>query len=115
MRDVRIQRVGEQIKKELSQIFQQELKDPRIGFVTVTGVEVTGDLQLATVYLSILGEGEERNRTLDGLEKAKGYIRTEVGRRIRLKHTPEIQFKEDKSLQYSDRIEQLLKEVKRDE
>lgn len=112
---VRPNRVGEQIKKELSHILQQEMKDPRIGFVTVTGVEVTGDLQQATVYVSVLGNEADRENTLAGLEKAKGFIRTEIGRRIRLRHTPELSFKVDETIQYGSRIEKLLKEVNRDE
>lgn len=112
---VRPNRVGEQIKKELGQILQQELKDPRIGFVTVTGVEVTGDLQQATVYISVMGSNDDREGTLEGLEKAKGFIRTEIGRRIRLRHTPELMFKVDESIHYGNRIEKLLKEVNPDE
>lgn len=112
---VRSNRVGEQIKKELGDILQRELKDPRIGFVTVTGVEVTGDLQQATIYISVMGSDEEREGSLRGLEKAKGFIRSEIGKRIRLRHTPELLFKQDESIQYGNRIEKLLKEVKRSE
>lgn len=112
MRQVRKNRVQEAIKKELGQIFQQELKDPRIGFVTVTGVEMSGDLQLATVYLTVWGGDEEKEETLQALEKAKGFIRSEIGRRIQLRHTPELVFKFDKSIEHGNRIEQLLREIK---
>lgn len=115
MRNVRPHRVGEQMKKELSDIFQREIKDPRIGFITITGVDVTGDLQQATVYISVIGDDEQVNETLLGLEKAKGFIRTEVGKRIRLRHTPELFFKFDESIAYGDRIEKLLKEVNPDD
>ena len=72
-------RVGEQIKKELSVLIQSELKDPRIGFVTVTGVDVTNDLSQAKVYLSVFGDEEQKNESLKGLEKATGFLRTEIG------------------------------------
>lgn len=112
---VRANRVGEQIKKELSVILQRELKDPRIGFVTVTGVEVTGDLQQAIIYISVMGNEEELAETLKGLAKATGFIRSEIGKRIRLRHTPELVFKLDESIEYGNRIEKLLKEVRNDE
>lgn len=111
MGNIRSGRVGEQLKKELSQILQSELKDPRIGFITVTGVEVTGDLQQAKVYISVLGSDEQKEDTLRGLARATGFIRTEVGRRIRLRHTPEILFKFDESIEYGSHIEKLLADI----
>ncbi|MFD1177237.1 30S ribosome-binding factor RbfA [Paenibacillus puldeungensis] len=104
-------RVSEQIKKELSVLIQSELKDPRIGFVTVTGVEVTPDLSQAKVYLSVFGDDEKKNESLKGLEKANGFLRTELGKRIRLRHTPELIFKIDESIAYGSRIEKLLGEI----
>lgn len=104
-------RVGEEIKKELSVLIQRELKDPRIGFVTVTGVEVTNDLSQAKVYLSVFGDEEKKRDTLKGLEKATGFLRTEIGKRIRLRHTPELIFKIDESIAYGSRIEKLLDEI----
>ena len=111
MAKIRAGRVGEQIKKEMSQILQMELKDPRIGFVTVTGVDVTNDLSQAKVYLSVLGSEEQKAETLEVLARAKGFIRSEIGRRIRLRHVPEIVFKFDESIEYGSRIEALLKEL----
>jgi ribosome-binding factor A len=111
MARIRVSRVGEQIKKELSQIIQQEIKDPRIGFVTVTAVEMSGDLQIAKVFVSVLGKAEEKHQTLAGLEKAKGYMRTEIGRRVKLKHIPELHFVIDESLEHSEHITKLLNEV----
>jgi len=108
---IRVSRVGEQIKKELSQIIQQEIKDPRIGFVTVTAVEMSGDLQLAKVFVSILGSQIEKDETLTALEKAKGFFRSEVGRRIQLRHVPDIHFTIDQSLDHSDKIARLLHDV----
>ncbi|BCB03398.1 30S ribosome-binding factor RbfA [Bacillus sp. KH172YL63] len=107
----RANRVGEQMKKELSDIIGRKIKDPRIGFVTVTDVQVTGDLQQAKVYITVLGGEDQRENTLKGLGKAKGFIRSEVGQRIRLRKTPEIIFEFDESIDYGNHIESLLKKV----
>ncbi|WP_044893728.1 30S ribosome-binding factor RbfA [Bacillus alveayuensis] len=112
---LRAARVGEQMKKELSDIIGRKLKDPRIGFVTVTDVRVTGDLQQATVYISVLGDEEQRQNTLKGLAKAKGFIRSEIGQRIRLRKTPEIYFEIDESIEYGNRIETLIKQISDEE
>lgn len=111
----RVNRVGEQMKKELGDIISRKIKDPRIGFVTVTDVQVTGDLQQAKVYISVLGDEEQRENTLKGLAKAKGFIRTEIGNRIRLRKTPELIFEFDESMAYGNRINSLIHELKRDE
>jgi ribosome-binding factor A len=111
MARIRVSRVGEQVKKELSQIIQQEIKDPRIGFVTITAVEMSGDLQIAKVYVSVMGKQEEKRETLAGLEKAKGYIRSEIGRRIKLRHVPELVFVMDESLEHSEHITRLLNDI----
>ncbi|MBD1373474.1 30S ribosome-binding factor RbfA [Hazenella sp. IB182357] len=111
MASIRVSRVGEQIKKELSQLLQRELKDPRIGFVTVTAVEMTGDLQTAKVFISVLGNPEQKQASLEGLEKAKGFIRSEVGRRIQLRHIPEFVFVRDETLEHSEHISKLLRNV----
>ncbi len=115
MNKTRTSRVSEEIKKELSILLQREMKDPRIGFVTVTGVEVTSDLQLAKVYVSIFGSAEERETTLAGLQKAKGFLRTEIGRRVKLRHVPDLVFKLDESIDYGNKIESLLKEIANNE
>ncbi|WP_422123507.1 30S ribosome-binding factor RbfA [Planococcus sp. X10-3] len=109
---MRANRVGEQMKKELSEIISRKLKDPRIGFVTVTDVEVTGDLQQATVYISVLGTDAEKEQTLLGLSKSKGFIRSEIGQRIRLRKTPELSFEIDSSVAYGNRIDSLLRDIK---
>jgi ribosome-binding factor A len=111
---VRANRVGEQMKKELSDIIGRKIKDPRIGFVTVTDVQVSGDLQQAKVYISVLGDEEQRENTLKGLAKAKGFIRTEVGQRIRLRKTPEIIFEWDESMEYGNRINTILHQLQND-
>jgi ribosome-binding factor A len=111
---VRANRVGEQMKKELSDIIGRKIKDPRIGFVTVTDVQVSGDLQQAKVYISVLGDEEQKENTLKGLAKAKGFIRTEVGQRIRLRKTPEIIFEWDESMEYGNRINTILHQLHND-
>lgn len=112
---LRANRVGEQMKKELSDIIGRKIKDPRIGFVTVTDVQVTGDLQQAKVFISVLGDDEQRENTLKGLAKAKGFIRSEIGHRIRLRKTPEIIFEFDESIDYGNRIESLLHQLHSEE
>jgi len=112
---IRSKQVGEQMKKELSDIISRKLKDPRVGFVTVTDVEVSGDLQQATVFISVLGDDKKKEETLIGLSKAKGFIRSEIGKRIRLRKTPEIFFEFDESIDYGNRIETLLNQIQREE
>ncbi|KAA9006434.1 30S ribosome-binding factor RbfA [Paenibacillus spiritus] len=113
MSKIRAERVGEQIKKELSLLIQKELKDPRVGFVTVTGVDVTNDLSQAKVYLSVFGSDEQKAASLKAIEKANGFLRSELGKVIRLRHTPELIFKFDESVAYGSRIEKLLGEIGR--
>jgi ribosome-binding factor A len=115
MSNFRATRVGEQMKKELGEIISRKIKDPRVGFVTVTDVEVSGDLQQAKVYISVLGDEEQKDNTLKGLAKAKGFIRSEIGKRIRLRKTPEIIFEFDESINYGNRIETLLSDLNRDQ
>lgn len=111
MAKIRVGRVAEQIKKELSIILQSEIKDPRIGFVTVTGVEVTNDFSQATAYVSVMGDDEKKQSSLQALQQANGFIRSELGRKIRLRHTPELIFKIDQSVEYGSHIENILKSL----
>ncbi|HLR61850.1 MAG TPA: 30S ribosome-binding factor RbfA [Lentibacillus sp.] len=111
MSNIRANRVAEQIKKELGELIGQKIKDPRVGFVTVTDVEVTGDLQQAKIFISVLGSEDEKHETLVGLAKAKGFIRSEIGKRIRLRKTPEITFEFDESLEHGNRIEEILRDL----
>lgn len=111
MSDLRANRVGEQMKKELGDIIGKKIKDPRIGFVTVTEVKVTGDLQQAKVYISVLGNDKQKQDTLVGLAKAKGFIRSEIGKRIRLRKTPEITFEFDEAIEYGNRIESIIQDL----
>lgn len=111
MNNIRSTRVGEQMKKELADILSRKIKDPRVGFVTVTDVRVTGDLQQAKVYITILGDEEKKQDTLKGLAKANGFIRSEIGKRIRLRKTPEIIFEFDDTIDRGNRIDRLLHEI----
>jgi ribosome-binding factor A len=114
MARIRVERVAEQMKKEVADIVRTSIKDPRIGFVTVTRVEVAGDLQHAKVYVSVLGNDEAKQGTMDALNRAVGFIRGEVGRRLRMRVTPELQFKLDESGEYSAHIESVLKKIRQD-
>jgi len=104
-------RLAETLKEEISQLIRVELKDPRIGFVTLTSVDVADDLSHAKVYVSVLGTEEEGNASLDALNRAAGFIRSEIGKRVRLRHTPSIVFKYDPSIQHGAHIAKLLKDV----
>ncbi len=114
MKNIRVNRVGEQIKKEISDILQRELKDPRIGFVTVTAVDMSGDLSQAKIFISVLGSEEQKEGSLKAIASASGYIRSEIGKRIRLRHTPELIFTFDASIDYGYKIEKLFKEINQD-
>lgn len=107
----RANRLAETLKEEISQLIRVELKDPRIGFVTLTSVDVADDLSHAKVYISVLGTEEEGNASLDALNRAAGFVRSEIGKRIRLRHVPSIVFKYDPSIQHGAHIAKLLKDV----
>jgi len=109
----RSSRVADQIRKDVSEIILLSLKDPKLGFITITHVELTDDLRYAKIFYTVLGEEEARKESQKGLERAKGFIQREMGRRIRLKHTPEIIFKYDHSIERAARIEQLLKQMQK--
>ena len=115
MGELRIRKIQEFIKQEVSRIILQELKDPRLGFVTVTDVRITGDLREATVYVSLFGSDEEKKNTLAALAKANGFIRSEVGKRLGIRYSPQIGFKEDQSLDYGMKIEKILHTIENGE
>lgn len=108
----RHERVEEAIRKEVSMIIHDELKDPRIGFITVTRVELTKDLRSAKIFYSVLGKEEEHRKTRLALDSALGYIRKLVAQRINLRIATELMFKEDHSTEYSVRIEKVLNQLK---
>ncbi len=111
----RLNKVAEAIKEEVAQILQQELKDPRIGFVTITRVYVTADLQHATVYFSLLEGHGTPDKTEAGLKSAKGFIRKLVGERLRLRVTPELHFRLDSSIAETIRISKILDNLHKSE
>lgn len=111
---LRIEKLQELIKQEMSKMLLKEIKDPRIGFVTVTDVEMTGDLREAKIYVSVMGGEEQIKNSLEGLNSALGFIRREIGHRIRLRFTPEISFALDTSLDYGEHIQKLLLQVEGD-
>jgi ribosome-binding factor A len=104
-------RVKRQLVREASIILKEELKDPRIGFVTVTDATISPDLRHAKLFVSILGSSAEQAETLKALSHAAGFVRAEVGKRIRLRYTPEITFVQDTSAQYADHIFRLIDEL----
>jgi ribosome-binding factor A len=104
-------RVGDSIKREVSLLIQRELKDPGIGFVTITGVEVSADLKRAHIYYIILGYEESNIKTTKALKRACGFIQHEIGKRLRLKHVPEVEFHFDGSVEYGARIEELIRKI----
>lgn len=112
MQGSRADKVGEQIKMEVSMIVEKEIKDPRIGFVTIIYVEIKDDLRFARIYFSKMGTVEEKQKALEGLESASGFIRKLIGERIPLRYVPEIVFKLDESAEYSQHIEDILKQIK---
>jgi ribosome-binding factor A len=106
----RLLRINESIKETLSSVITAEgLKDPRVGFVTVTGVETTPDLRQAKVYVSVLGGRPEREETLKALEKSRGYLQAQINSSLHMKRTPQLQFFYDDTLDNALRIERALK------
>ena len=108
----RAEKVSEAIRQEASIIMHDQLNDPRVGFVTVTKVEVTPDLRTAKIYYSVLGNEEDHKRTKEALDSAMGFIRKLIAERINLRIAPEIFLREDRSTEYSVRIEEVLNEIK---
>jgi ribosome-binding factor A len=108
----RLERLADQIRSEVAAMIATELRDPRIGLVTVTRVELSGDLRYGRVLISVLGNEEAQQRTLEGLSSAAGYLRREVGRRLRLRHTLELSFVLDHGIEQLQRIENLLQKLK---
>ena len=111
MPEGRARRVGEQLRKEIADLLTKGVKDPRIGFVSVMEVKMSPDLSYADVYVSLYGSESERKGSLVGLRQAAGYMRRELGKRIRLRVTPEIRFHEDTTLDTAYRIEERIREI----
>ncbi|MDI6775648.1 MAG: 30S ribosome-binding factor RbfA [Syntrophales bacterium] len=107
----RASRVAELIKVEISDILLKRVKDPRIGPITITGVKLTDDLRLARVFFVEMGKDTCSDETRAGLQKATGFLKMELGKRLQLRHIPEISFVYDESFAYGSRIEKLLAEI----
>jgi ribosome-binding factor A len=101
------------LEREISNIISTEVKDERLGFVTITKVAVTSDLSIATVYYTVMGTDEQKQSTSENLLSAKGFIRTSLSKKLEIRKTPELRFKYDESLEYGDKIEQILKNLKK--
>lgn len=108
----RIARVNEQIRRELTSLLQRDVRDPRIGIVTITDVEVSPDLYHARVFYSVMGSDEDRDSAGEGLRAAAGYLRTEIGKRMHIRRAPELHFTYDDTLKHAMHIERLLQEVR---
>ena len=104
----RLRRVADQIQRELSELLRSELKDPRVGMITLTGVEVSPDLGHAKVFFTTLGDAEALARTEAGLARASGFLRSELGHRLKLRVTPEVRFVHDPSVERGARLSKLI-------
>lgn len=109
----RSERLAEEIREQVARMIASELKDPRLGFVTVTRVELAHDLGHARVHVGVLGGEAERAKSLAALRQASGFVRRELGKRLRIRHTPEVEFRYDKGLDATDRVAQLLEAERR--
>lgn len=108
----RPERVAEEIRKEIATMLFGEIHDTRIGFVTITKVQLSKDMRQAKVYFSMMGTEEEKEKTMQGLQSASGYMRREIGKRLKLRYFPELAFKFDDSLEYASKIEKIIKDIK---
>lgn len=115
MGQLRMEKVQELMKQEISKIILQDLKDPRIGFVTVTAVDVSSDLRNARIYVSLMGSDQQIADCWRGLKSSLGFLRREVGHRVRLRYTPELTLELDKSVEYSVHIQELLQKIRTQE
>ncbi len=107
----RSRRVGEQIKRGIGELIQRELRDPRLQWVTVTAVQVTPDFSHATIYFTILGDSTPVNEALQGLERSSGFLRTKLGKQLKMRIVPQLHFKHDESIERGSYMETLIDEV----
>lgn len=108
MKRERMGRIDHELQRELATLIATEVKDPRLGFVTVTRVEITNDLQTAKVFVSIIGDRHVAKQSMTALESAKGFLRGELGHAVALRHTPELTFVEDRSTERAIALSQVL-------
>lgn len=107
----RSRKVGEQIKRGIGELVQRELRDPRLQWVTVTAVQVTPDFSHATIYFTVLGGAKDLDQTLKALEKSEGYMRTKLGKLLKMRIVPQLHFKHDESVERGSYMETLIDEV----
>ncbi|MGE5379627.1 MAG: 30S ribosome-binding factor RbfA [Methylocystaceae bacterium] len=108
-------RLAEEIKREMSQIFREEMKDPRLNLVSITRVEVSSELSHARIFVSVIGDEEERRQVDKALQGAKGYLRTEIGSRLQVRRVPELVFRIDRSIEHGVHIASLLNQIKKEQ
>ena len=108
----RAERVADLIRQELALLLEREVKDPRVGFVTVTRVAIPRDLRTARVFVTILGDEQQKKDSLKGLAAAQGFLRRELAQRLGLRHTPSLEFQLDQGVESEERIEQLLRQIR---
>jgi len=108
----RVERVGSLLRREISLVLRDRVKDPRVREVVVTGVDVSEDLRYARAYVSVMGSPQEQRDAIEGLNRASRFIRAELGRRLRIRRIPEIAFLRDTSFEYGAYIEELLRRVR---
>ncbi len=107
----RLDKVNQQIRREVGMIIQTELGDPRVQFVSITGVKVSGDLRSARVYFSVLGDDHAKDHALEGLNNARGHIRKLLASKTNMRNTPELSFQYDQTIEQSVKIDATLKEI----
>ena len=108
----RAEKVAEAIHEIVSALLIKGVKDPRIGFTTITGVKLSDDLHLATIYFTVVGDESEKKSTEQGLNSARGYLRKELGKNLRMRYIPDLLFRYDASIDYGQHIDTLLNEIK---
>lgn len=107
----RTERIAAVIKEEVARVLEEKVVDPRIGFMTITAVEVSSNLRDATIFVSIYSEGKEKYDTINGLRNGSNYIRGKIGKKLHLRYLPRLTFKVDKSIETGDRVEDALKQI----
>jgi ribosome-binding factor A len=115
MSNPRAARVGDQMREILAQLIRNEVKDPRVGFVSIVQVEVAGDLRHAKVFVSVLGDDKQKKESLKALANASGFLRSELSKEMQLRYMPELHFQLDESIEHGARIAQLLVQVQKEQ
>ena len=113
MGQIRTQKISKQIERDVVDIIMNDIKDKKVGFITVTGAEVTSDLSFCKVYYSVLGGEERRDAATKALIRAKGFIRTELAKKLSIRKVPELIFEIDKSIEYGNKIDHMLADLRR--